>query len=135
MAGGHLAIGQCLVEMFRAGFGNVQVADAVEIPILDCCFPPPPRLIRFLGDDVFHHFLPRPRCQFRIGGVEIHPCQRQIEMRLTLRFVVCLEDALRLKLVARLEALLFAGDFVFEVEDASGTPDQTECLFHCFTHG
>ena len=34
-----------------------------------------------------------------------------------------------------LEALLFAGDFVFEVEDASGTPDQTECLFHCFTHG
>jgi hypothetical protein len=48
---------------------------------------------------------------------------------------VCLEDALRLKLVARLEALLFAGDFVFEVEDASGTPDQTECLFHCFTHG
>jgi hypothetical protein len=30
---------------------------------------------------------------------------------------------------------LFAGDFVFEVEDAPGTPDQTECLFHCFTHG
>ena len=56
-------------------------------------------------------------------------------MRLTLRFVVRLEDALCLTLVARLEALLFAGDFVFEVEDAPGTPDQTECLFHCFTHG
>jgi hypothetical protein len=29
---------------------------------------------------------------------------------------------------------LFASDFMFEVEDAPGTPDQTECLFHCFTH-
>jgi hypothetical protein len=29
---------------------------------------------------------------------------------------------------------LFAADFVFEVEDAPGTPDQTERLFHCFTH-
>ncbi len=56
-------------------------------------------------------------------------------MRLTLRFVVRLADGLRLKLVARLQALLFASGFVFEVEDAPGTPDQTECLFHCFTHG
>jgi hypothetical protein len=48
---------------------------------------------------------------------------------------VRLEDALRLVLIACLEVLLFAGDFVFEVEDASGTPDQTECLFHRFTHG
>ena len=46
-----------------------------------------------------------------------------------------LENALRLVLVARFEARLLTGDFVFEVEDASGTPDQTECLFHCFTHG
>ena len=56
-------------------------------------------------------------------------------MRLQLRFIVRLEDALRLVLITRLEALLFASDFVFEVEDAPGTPDQTECLFHCFTHG
>ena len=71
----------------------------------------------------------------RISAVEVHPRQRQVEVRLTLRFVVCLEDALRLKLVACLEALLLAGDFVFEIEDVLGTPDQTECLFHCFTHG
>jgi hypothetical protein len=51
-------------------------------------------------------------------------------MRLTLRFVVRLEDALRLCLVAGFEARLLAGDFVFEVENTSGTPDQTECLFH-----
>jgi hypothetical protein len=49
-------------------------------------------------------------------------------MRLTLRFVVRLEDALGFKLVAGLEVSLLAGDFVFEVEDTSGTPDQTECL-------
>ena len=45
------------------------------------------------------------------------------------------ENASRLNLVACLEARLNAGDLVFEVEDAPGTPDQTECLFHCFTHG
>ena len=61
--GGHLAIGQRPVEMFRAGFGHAQVADAIKIPVLDRHFPAPPRLIRFLGDDVFHHLLPRPRCQ------------------------------------------------------------------------
>jgi hypothetical protein len=132
---GHLAIRQCTVEMFRAGFRHAQVADAVKIPVLDRRVPPPPRLIHFLCDDVFHHLLPGPRGQFGISAVEIHPRQRQVEVRLTLRFVVRLEDALRLRLVTRLEALLFAGDFVFEVEDASGTPDQTECLFHHFTHG
>ena len=78
-------------------------------------------------------------CHVRVASLgsapfEIHPRQRKVEVRLALRFVVRLEDALRFKLVARLEALLFAGDFVFEVEDASRTPDQTECLFHCFTH-
>jgi hypothetical protein len=50
-------------------------------------------------------------------------------MRLTLRFVVRLEDALRLKLVARLEALLFAGDFVFEVEDAQGRRTRPNACF------
>ena len=90
--------------------------------------------MRFLGDDVFHDLLPGPRCQLGISPVEIHPRQRQVEVRLTLRFIVRLEDALRLELVVCLEALLFAADFVFEVEDAPGTPDQTECLFHCFTH-
>ena len=56
-------------------------------------------------------------------------------MWLTFRFVMRLEDALRFVLIARLEARLLTGDLAFEVEDASGTPDQTECLFHCFTHG
>ena len=133
--GGHLAIHQRPGEMCRASFTDGQVADTIEVRILDGDFPAPPRLILFLGDDVLHHVLPRPRCQFRISAVEIHPRQGQIEMRLTLRFVVRLEDALRLVLVARLEAGLLTGDFVFEVEDASGTPDQTECLFHRFTHG
>ena len=56
-------------------------------------------------------------------------------MRLALRFIVRLEDALRFVLIARLETRLIAGDFVFEIVDAPGTPDQTECLFHRFTHG
>ena len=66
--------------------------------------------------------------------LEIHPRQSQVEVRLALRFVVRLEDALRLRPVACLEALLFAAEFVLEVEDAPGAPDQTECLFHGFTH-
>ena len=56
-------------------------------------------------------------------------------MRLAFRFVVRLQDALRLVLIACLEARLLAGDFVFEVKDTPRTTDQTECLFHCFTHG
>src|ERR1700678_340137 len=56
-------------------------------------------------------------------------------MRLALRFIVRLKDALRLCLVAGLDALLFAGGFVLNVIDAPGTPNQTEYLFHCFTHG
>ena len=56
-------------------------------------------------------------------------------VRLTFRLVVRLENALCLLLVARLEAGLSASSFVLEVEDAPGTPDQTKCLLHCFTHG
>ena len=46
-----------------------------------------------------------------------------------------LKDALRLVFVARLEAGLDASGFVFQVEHAPRTPDQTECLFHWITHG
>ena len=132
---GDFAVSQGPVEMFRAGFTDGQIADAVKILVFDGRLPTPPRLILFIGDDVSHDLLPCPRRQLGISTVEIHPRQRQIEMRLTLRFVVRLKNALNLMLVACLEARLLAGDFVFEVEDASGTPDQTECLFHRFTHG
>jgi hypothetical protein len=133
--GGDFAIGQGPVEVFRAGFADGQATDTVEVFVFDSDFPTPQGFVLFLGDNVIHHLLPCPRCQFGISAVEIHPRQRQVEVRLTLRFVVRLENALSFMLVARLEALLFAGDFVFEVEDAPRTPDQTECLFHYFTHG
>jgi hypothetical protein len=42
--------------------------------------------------------LPHPRCQLQISGVEMHPRQREIEVRLILHFVV------RLKLFFRLLA-------------------------------
>ena len=37
-----------------------------------------------------------------------------------------IQDALRLELVAG----LLVRDFAFQIEDAPGTPDQTEYLFH-----
>ncbi len=55
-------------------------------------------------------------------------------MRLTFRLVMRLQDALRLVLIARLETGLLTGGFVFEVENAPRAADQTECLFHRFTH-
>jgi hypothetical protein len=128
--GGDFTIRQRTVVMLRAGFADVQVTDAIKILVFDGCFPASSRLISFLGNDIFHHLLPRPRGQLGISAVEIHPRQRQVEMRLTFRFVVRLENALCLRFVACLEARLLAGDFVFEVEDTSGTTDQTECLFH-----
>ena len=56
-------------------------------------------------------------------------------MRLTLGFVAGLKDALRFILVADLEARLNAGGLVLEVVDTPRSPDQSECLFHWFTHG
>ena len=56
-------------------------------------------------------------------------------MGLLFDLVVELKNALRLILVTGLEASLHARDLVLEVVDALRTPDQTECLFHCFTHG
>jgi hypothetical protein len=133
--GGDFAVGQGPVEMLRAGFADGQVADAIKILFFDGRLPTPTSFVLFLGDDVLQYILPGSHCQFGISAVEIHPRQREIEIWLKLRFVVCLENPLRFQLIARLEAFLFAGDFVFEVENASGTSDQTECLFHCFTNG
>lgn len=73
--GGDLAIGQRTVEMFWAGFRNVQVANAVKVLVLDRRVPTSPCLIGFLGSDVFHHLLPGPRQQFGISTVEINPRQ------------------------------------------------------------
>ena len=44
------------------------------------------------------------------------------------------ERALHLVFVARLETRLNAGNF-FEIKDIPRTTDQSECSFHCFTHG
>jgi hypothetical protein len=116
--------------MFRPRLRPTQPTDVIKVLVLDCRVPAFQRLIRFLGDDVLHHLLPRPRCQFGIATIQTLPRQRRNELRLNLRFVLCLEDALRLKLVACFETPLFAGDFVFEVENAPRTSEQTECLFH-----
>jgi hypothetical protein len=48
---------------------------------------------------------------------------------------MCLENALGFVFIVGFEAGLLAANFVFEVEHTPGTTDQTECLFHCFTHG
>jgi len=58
-----------------------------------------------------HDFLPGASRQFEICAVEIDRCQCHVQMRLTLRIVVGLEEILRLVLVARLEAGLDARDF------------------------
>ena len=56
-------------------------------------------------------------------------------MRLALRVVFRLEQALGFDGIAGLETRLLPGDFVLEVEDAPRASDQTELLFHRFTHG
>ena len=56
-------------------------------------------------------------------------------MWLTFRFVVRLENALRRVLIVRLETRLNPSDFALQIVDTPRTTDQTECLFHRFTHG
>ena len=121
--------------MFRPRLGDAQIPDAIKVVILDGDLPAPPRLIRFLGDDVFHDLLPRPRPELRVRAVHVHASEGEIEMRLRLRLVVSLEQTLRLGPVSGFETRLLAGDFVFEIENTPGALDQTELLLHCFTHG
>ena len=128
------AVGQGAVEVFRPGLCHGQVADAIEVLVQDGHVPAPAGLVGFLGDDVLHHFLPGARAEFGIGAVDVHPGQREVEMWLALGFVVGLEEPLRLVAVASLEAGLLSGRFVFEVENAPRALNQTELLFHCFTH-
>jgi hypothetical protein len=117
---GHLAVRQDPVEMFRAGFVHAQVADAVEIPVLDRHLPPPPRLIRFLGDDVFHHLLPRPGGQFGIGGVQVNARQAEADGRLAFRFVHGVDPLFRLSSHPRLEADRIARHVVEGIPHAPG---------------
>lgn len=84
---------------------------------------------------MLHHILPRARGEFRIGGIETHPRELQIQMRLGVCFVVGVQQLFRCHLVARVERLLFTRGFVFEVINAPGAFDQTELIFHWFTHG
>jgi hypothetical protein len=72
--------------------------------------------------------------QLGISAVEIHMCQRQVEVRLALRFVVRPENALRFMFIARFETRLNSAQLVHQIEHTPRTTDQTECLFHCFTH-
>lgn len=92
-------------------------------------------LFVFFGDDMFHHILPRAQRKIWIAGVEINPRHLQIQIRLRVRFVVSVQQLLRFDLVPRVERLLFAADFVFEIKNAPGTFDKTELIFHCFSHG
>ena len=73
---GRLAIGQCPVKMFRAGFADGQSSDAVKVFVFDGCLPPFERFIRFLGDDVVHHVLPCSRSQLGVSAVQINARQR-----------------------------------------------------------
>ena len=102
--GRDFAVGQGAVEVLGPGLGDGQVADAVEVLVFDRDVPAPAGFVGLLRDDVLHHFLPGAGDEFGIGAVDVHPGQREVEVRLALGFVVGLEQPLGLGLVAGLEA-------------------------------
>jgi hypothetical protein len=89
--------------MFRARLCYTKIADAVEILVFDRGFPAYARFIRFLGDNGFHDFLPRPGCQFGIGGVQIHPRQSQTDGRHAFGLIHGGDFFIRLNFLPRLE--------------------------------
>ena len=133
--GRDFAIRQRPVELLGAGFRHAQIAEAIEVLVLDGNFPAAARFVGLPFDDVLHDFLPGAGAQFGIGAVDVNPGQREVEVGLALGFVVGLEAPLGLGPVAGLEAGLLSSGFVFEVIDAPGALNQTELLLHCFTHG
>jgi hypothetical protein len=100
---GHFAISQRPVEMFRAGFSDVQASDAVKILVFDGGLPAFKRFIRFFGDDIFHHVLPRPCRQFGICGVQVNSGQSKVYGRLAFGFIHGVDLLHRLRLFACLE--------------------------------
>ena len=121
--------------MLGPGLGHGEVADVVEVCVFDRHFPAAFGFVGFLPDDVFHDFLPGARAEFGIGAVDVDAGQGEVEMRLAFGFVVGLEETLGLLAIAGFEAGLLSGGFVFEIEGTPRTLDQTELLFHRFTHG
>lgn len=102
--GGHLAIRQRLVEVFRPRFADAEVANAIEVFVLDGDLPAPPRFILLFGDNVFHDLLPGARGEFGIGGVEIHPRQPEADGRHPFRLIHGVDPLFRFRLHASLEA-------------------------------
>jgi len=126
---GHFCVGQRLVKVLRASLRNSQVANAVEILILDGDLPAKVRLAELLAEDVLHDLLPSASAEFGIGTVHVNAGQREVEMRLALGVVVGLEQPLLFILLARFETGLLSRVFVFEVINAQGRLINPNCCF------
>src|ERR1041385_5611187 len=71
--------------MLRPRLCHRQLADAIEVLVLDCDIPAPPRFVQLLPGDMLHDILPCSRAEFWIGAVEIHARQLQVHVSLTLQ--------------------------------------------------
>ncbi|MEY2410608.1 MAG: hypothetical protein QOF48_3278 [Verrucomicrobiota bacterium] len=100
---GHLPVLQSPVELLWSRFRHPQAADTVEVFVLGD-IPAAPRFSCLLRHDALHDILPCSCPEFRIRAVHIHPRQRQIHVRLRLRFIPSLEEAQGLVPVVSLEA-------------------------------
>jgi hypothetical protein len=77
----------------------------------------------------FHHFVPRPVTHERVGGCEIRPCHREVDLRLARRFVLRVEQPLGDRSLLGFQTFVFAG-FNFACVEHATSAEETITVFH-----
>ena len=85
--------------------------------------------------DLLHDVLPIPFGHLRIDGHQVGAGDLQVNGRLLVRLVLGVKKSLGGDFVPGLQAGLFAGDAVFNEEDAGAALKQTVTEFHNGPHG
>lgn len=102
----RFAIGENLHEVFGTSFDDAQVANAIEVAVLNGGLPSTCSFATALFNYMIHDVLPCAGVEIRIDAGKVNTSQGRIEQRLVNGVVIGLGEALGLGFVASLERLV-----------------------------